>query len=148
MKGAETRSLESGLDEAIHFARMVKEIYNGKVDLKNPDQVVVEALTDNKGLWENLNNSRQCDEKLLRNSIAMMKEMVEKGEVKTIDWTETSKMLADIMTKQGGNGTWIKQVVSRNILDSIFNVMKRKRRRRNIYSYYANLQGGYCYALL
>ena len=107
VKGAETRSLETGLDEAIHFARMVKEIYDGKVDLKNPKQVKVEALTDNKGLWENLNNTRQCDEKLLRNSIALMKEMVEKGEVKTIDWVETSKMLADIMTKQGRNGAWM-----------------------------------------
>ena len=33
VKGAETRSLETGLDEAIHFARMVKENYDGKVDL-------------------------------------------------------------------------------------------------------------------
>ena len=69
----------------------------------------VEALTDSKGLWENLNNTRQCDEKLLRNSISLMKEMMEKGEVKTIDRVETSKMLADIMTKQGGNGAWIKK---------------------------------------
>ena len=45
-----------------------------------------------------------------------MKEMVEKGEVKTIDWVETSTILADIMTKQGGNGAWIKNVVSRNIV--------------------------------
>ena len=86
---------------------MVKEIYDGKVDLKNPKQVKAEALTDNKGLWENLNNTRQCDEKLLRNSIALMKEMVEKSKVKTIDWFETSKMLAHIMTKKGGNGAWI-----------------------------------------
>lgn len=116
VKGAETRSLETGLDEAIHFARMVKEVYDGKVDLKSPKQVHVDALTDNKGLWENLHNTRQCDEKLLRNSIAMMKEMVERGEVRKIDWVETSQMLADIMTKQGGNGSWIKNVVSRNIV--------------------------------
>ena len=45
-----------------------------------------------------------------------MKEMVEKGEVKTIDWVETSKMLADIMTKQGGYGAWIKNIVSINIV--------------------------------
>ena len=38
---------------------MVKEIYDGKVDLKNPKQAKVEALTDNKGLWETLNNTRQ-----------------------------------------------------------------------------------------
>ena len=116
VKGAETRSLETGLDEAIHFARMVKEIYDGKVDLKSPKQVQVDALTDNKGLWENLHNTRQFDDKLLRNSVALMKEMVERGEVRKIDWVETSRMLADIMTKQGGNGSWIKNVVSRNIV--------------------------------
>ena len=116
VKGAETRSLETGLDEAIHFARMVRDIYDGKVDLKSPKQVQVDALTDNKGLWENLHNTRQCDEKLLRNSIALMKEMVERGEVRKIDWVETSQMLADIMTKQGGNGSWIKKVVSTNIV--------------------------------
>ena len=67
-------------------------------------------------MWENLHNTRQCDEKLLRNSIALMKEMVERGEVRKIDWVETSQMLADIMTKQGGNGSWIKKVVSTNIV--------------------------------
>ena len=116
VKGAETRSLENGLDEAVHFARMVREIYDGEVNLKNPNQIKVEALTDNKGLWENLNNSRQCDEKLLRNSIALMKEMIEKGEVQKIDWVETDKMLADTLTKKGGDSWWIKNVVSSNVV--------------------------------
>ena len=114
VKGAETRALENGVDEAVHFARMLSEIYNGKVNLKHPTQVEVIALTDNKGLWENLHNSRQCDEKLLRNSIALIKEMIEQSEVKRVDWVETSSQLADILTKKGGNGTWIKQVISRN----------------------------------
>ena len=114
MKGAETRALENGLDEAIHFARMVKEIYEGEVNLKYPKQIEVNALTDNKGLWENLNNTRQCDEKLLRNSIALVKQMVENKEVKRIDWVETNGMLADALTKAGGNGRWIKDVISRN----------------------------------
>ena len=52
VKGAETRALESGLDEAVHFARIVREIYDGKVNLKQPKQIDVNALTDNKGLWE------------------------------------------------------------------------------------------------
>ena len=95
VKAAETRSLENGLDEAVHFARMIKEIYEGKVNLKSPGQIEVEAMTDNKGLWENLHNSRQCDEKLLRNSIALMKEMIEKKEVKRVSWVKTDEMLAD-----------------------------------------------------
>ena len=117
VKGAETRALENGLDEAVHFARMLHEIYEGEVNLKQPKQIEVNALTDNKGLWENLNNTRQCDEKLLRNSIALIKQMVENKEVKRIDWVETDGMLADALTKIGGNGRWIKNVISRNNLE-------------------------------
>ena len=102
------------MDEAIHFARMVAEIYDGTVDLKNPAQIPVEAKTDNKGLWENLNNSRPCDEKLLRNSVALVKEMLSRREVSTVDWVATSNMLADVLTKKGGDGSWIKDVLSHN----------------------------------
>ena len=116
VKGAETRALENGLDESIYFARMINEIYSGKVDLKNPKQIPVKASTDNKSLWENLNNSRQCDEKLLRNSIALVKEMVERCEVETVDWVETSNMLADTLTKRGGSAWWIKSVMEQNEL--------------------------------
>jgi len=116
VKGAETRSLEDGLDEAIHFARMTREIYDDVVNLKDPKQIEVEALTDNQGLWENLNNTRQCDEKMLRNSIALIKEMIDKHEVSSVDWVETHNMLADILTKRGGNGLWIKNVISKNII--------------------------------
>ena len=114
VKGAETRALENGLDEAVYFARMLKEIIDGEVNLKTPKQIDVEAATDNKGLWENLYNTRQCDEKLLRNSVALIKEMMEKSEVKEVRWVATSLMLADILTKKNGNGSWIKKVVSTN----------------------------------
>ena len=114
VKGAETRALENGLDEAVHYARMIKEIYDGAANLKNPKQIKVEAVTDNKGLWENLNNTRQCEEKLLRNSIALVKEMVEKSEVEKVHWVETKEMLADTLTKTAGNGSWVKDVMERN----------------------------------
>ena len=114
VKGAETRALENGLDEAIHFARMMKEIFDGKVELKNPKQVEVVALTDTKGLWDNLNNSRQCEEKLLPNSVALIKEMLEKNEVKSVKWVETEEMLADVLTKRGGNSGWIREILTNN----------------------------------
>ena len=116
VKGAETRALENGLDDSIHFARMIQEIYEGKAYLRSPKQIPVRAATDNKSLWENLNNTRQCDEKLLRNSIALVKEMVDRGEVETVDWVDTSNMLADALTKKGENSDWIKNVIKRNEL--------------------------------
>ena len=95
---------------------MVREIYDGKIDLKQPKQIEVVALTDNKGLWENVYNTRQCDEKLLRNSVALIKEMIELKEVKKVEWVETKKMLADVLTKRAGNGKWIRNVVEQNIV--------------------------------
>ena len=115
VKAAETRSLEDGLDEAIHYARMTREIFDGFVDLKNPTQIEVEAVTDNKSLWENLHNTRQCEEKMLRNSIALIKEMVDRSEVKNVEWVDTHDMLADALTKKGGNDAWIKQVLRHNL---------------------------------
>ena len=61
-------------------------------------------------------NSRPCEEKLLRNSVALIKEMLEKGEVTTVDWVQTSRMLADILLKNGGDGIWIKSVLSHTIV--------------------------------
>ena len=108
--------MENGLDEAIHFARMISEIYEGKVDLKSPAQIEVEAATDNKSLWENLHNTRQCEEKLLQNSIALIKEMLDRSEVKKVDWVETNEMLADSLTKRSGLGSWVKKVITYNHL--------------------------------
>ena len=116
VEGAETRAMENGLDESIYFARMFAEIYAGKVNLKKPRQIPVKAVTDNKGLWENLYNTRQCEEKLLRNSVALVKEMLEKSEVEIIDWVDTKNMLADTLTKKGRNAMWIKSVIERNEL--------------------------------
>ena len=135
--------MEDGLDEAIHYARMVREIFDGVVDLKNPNQIEVKAVTDNKGLWENLNNTRQCEEKLLRNSIALIKEMIDRSEVKTVEWVDTHDMLADALTKKGGNDFWIKDVLRRN---TVFKKMKEittkeEGRRNNIH---VELQEGYC----
>ena len=45
-----------------------------------------------------------------------MKEMMENSEVKQIEWVETSRMLADVLTKKSGGGNWIKAVISKNVI--------------------------------
>ena len=61
------------------MARIIKEVYFGSIDLKNPDQIPVTAKTNSKSLWENLNNTRQCEEKMLRSTIAGINELVSLG---------------------------------------------------------------------
>ena len=117
VKSAETRALEEALDDGVNIARLVAEIYNGKINLKEPAQLPVEAFTDSKSLWESLHNTRQCEEKILRNSIAGMKELFDLKMVKDVNWVPTQKQLADCMTKQGKNAGWLLSVGSRNNLE-------------------------------
>ena len=117
VKSAETRALEEAIDDGVNIARLVSEVYSGKVDLKKPVQIPVEALTDSKSLWESLHNTRQCEEKLLRNSIAGIKELMELKMVEDVHWVPTRKQLADCMTKRGKNSDWLLQVARNSRLD-------------------------------
>ena len=101
MKSAETRSLDDGLDDAIHSARVIMEVYTGTINLKEPAQIPVTARTDSKSLWESLNNTRQCEEKLLRSTVAGIKELLELGHVTSVDWVPADQQLADCLTKKG-----------------------------------------------
>ena len=63
VKSAETRSLERGLEDAIYLARMIREVYTGKV---SEDQIPVEAKIDSKTLHDSLNSTKQVNEKTIR----------------------------------------------------------------------------------
>ena len=118
VKTAETRAIDEAIDEAVHVARIIKEIYNGYVDLKKPSQIPVTALTDSKSLWESAYNTRQCEEKLLRNTIASIKEFLLEGKVQSIDWVPTKLQLADPLTKKGSKdkANWLLEIGSGNKL--------------------------------
>ena len=115
-KGAETRALDDAIDDAVNTARLVREIYNGNINLKSPEQIPVRALTDSKSLWDSLHNTRQCEEKLLRNSVAGIKELLDLKMVEEVDWVPTDQQLADCMTKKGKKAEWLLKVSRNNML--------------------------------
>ena len=117
VKSAETRALEEALDDAINIARLVAEVYTGKENLKEPAQIPVEAFTDSKSLWESVHNTRQCEEKILRNSIAGIKELMDMKMVKEVSWVPTQQQLADCMTKRGQTSGWLLRVARSNKLN-------------------------------
>ena len=117
-KAAETRALDDALDEGVHIARILKEIYHGNIDLKAPAQVSVEAVTDNKSLWESIHNTRQCEERMLRSTIACMKELLMMKMIDSIQWVPTHKQLADGLTKKGRRTDWLMNVLESNTLKS------------------------------
>ena len=117
VKSAETRALEEAIDDAVNVARLVSEVYTGKVNLKEPAQIPVNAFTDSKSLWESIHNTRQCEEKILRNSIAGIKELIDLKMVEEVSWVPTQKQLADCMTKRGQSSEWLLRVASNNMLN-------------------------------
>ena len=72
------------------------------------------AFVDSKSLWESLHSTRQFEEKLLRNSIAGMKELMQCGAVEKIQWVSTDKQLADCMTKKGKNASQLLDIAREN----------------------------------
>ena len=117
VKSAETRALEEAVDDGINIARVISEVYKGNINLKEPEQIPVIAFTDSKSLWESLHNTRQCEEKLLRNSIAAMKELIALNMMDDVLWVPTQKQLADCMTKHANNSDWLMKVARNNILE-------------------------------
>ena len=86
------------------------------LDPPSPKQIPVTALTDSKSLWDSLHKTRQCEEKLLRSSVAGIKQVIELKMVEDVDWVPTAEQLADCMTKKGKRAEWLLQVSSRNRL--------------------------------
>ena len=127
VKSAETRALEDGLDDGVHTARLVSETYKGTINLRKPDQIPVIAKTDSKSLWESIHNSRQCEEKMLRNTIAGIKELIQLGMIDSVDWVSTDNQLADCLTKKGAasKSDWLLGVASNNTLKKEREVWRR-----------------------
>ena len=76
------------------------------------------AKTDSKSLWESVYNSRQCEEKMLRNTIAGIKQLIELKMLNSLEWVSTFDQLADCLTKKGNKNKadWLLQIASDNML--------------------------------
>ena len=72
------------------------------------------GFTDSKSLWESLHSTKQCEEKLLRNTVAHMKDMIEVGLVTDIILVSTDNQLADCMTKKGNKSANLLSVIQHN----------------------------------
>ena len=96
VKTAETRSLERGLEDSIHLARMIKEIFTGKV---SEAQLPVDVRIDSKTLLDSIQSTKQVDEKTIRHLIAWIKEQVSERKVDRIEWICSEEMIADVFTK-------------------------------------------------
>ena len=103
---AEALSLCDGLDNAIYLRDLIEEILN-----VSPHTIKIHARVDNQSTVDALNSTTAVHEKRLRREIGSMKQMCERGIVKSIDWVPGSEQLADVLTKRGVNGCELLQII-------------------------------------
>ena len=107
-KTAETRAADKATDDAIYFARLIKEIYTG---VKSLDQLPVIVYTDSRPTIESIYSTRQVDRKTVRHVIQSMKDALERGEVSEFKYSNTKEMLADVLTKDSVRNTELHDTV-------------------------------------
>lgn len=105
---AEALALSDGLSEAMYIQKMVSELLHLKVPIV--------AHVDSKGLVDQLHSSKLVLERRLRIDIGMIKEMLERNEVKTVTWCATDKQPADVLTKRGASGVRLLDMLSQGKL--------------------------------
>ena len=105
---AETLSMSEAIDMSVFIATLYAELTKGKPDPKSLD---ILCVTDCKSLLDALKSSKFVLEKRLRIELSAIKEMIENGQLKDIQWCDTTKQLADCLTKCGASSLTLRKTL-------------------------------------
>ena len=94
------------VDDSLCLARQISLLLNTELKVK--------VFTDSRPLLESLGSSGQVEEKLLRQSIASLKQNLEDGEISQYSWISGHKIVADIFTKQGSEREALEEILIDN----------------------------------
>lgn len=103
---SETLALVEALDDACFLRKILSELGVG-----TPHGPPIESFVDNRSLVENVRSTKSVSEKKLRIDIAAIKEMLERGELKSVSWVESKAQLADALTKRGVSSQNLKKII-------------------------------------
>ena len=84
---AETLALEEALESYFMIRSLLCEVSNKET---HPDIFLVHCYTDNKSLVETVNSTKTLTEKQLKVDICIIREVIEKQEVKQISWCDNN----------------------------------------------------------
>ena len=104
---AETLALLDGAETAVYLSHLIGEIFSLK-DGKLP----VNCYTDSKSLVDALHSTKSVEDKSLRISIAVLMDMMNSGEVTSVQWVESGEQLADCFTKAGASSVKLIKAIS------------------------------------
>ena len=102
---AEACAMTEALDTAHFISKVLSEIlFNEPINAKVVQhRIPIKAYTDNESLYRNTHSTTMASEHRLRIELAIIKQMLEKNELHTFEWTPATQQPADCLTKQGAS---------------------------------------------
>ena len=76
------------------------------------DLFPVYCYIDNKSLVDTINSTKTLTEKRLKVEVCIIREMIEKQEVKSVSWCDSNSQLADCLTKVGDSSEKLLHVLN------------------------------------
>merc|ERR1712105_249762 len=96
------------VDDSLCLVRQLEEMLNTKIETR--------MFTNSRPLLESIGSSGQIEEKVLRQSVASLKQNLEDGEVGSFAWIVGTEIVADVFTKQGSQ----REALDKIVLDNVF----------------------------
>ena len=94
-----------------HISFSTLQLQLSEILLKNARKFAIECYVDNYSLWENVHSTKSVTEKRLKIDLACIKEILEKRELSSVKWVDSSNQLSDCFTKRGTNTEKLLQVI-------------------------------------
>ena len=104
---AETLALVDCASAAIYIRHIIEE-------LTEPGELPINLYTDNKSLLDTLSSAKSVDDRRLRIDIAVLQDMIQKKEIRTVSWVDSAHQLANCLTKRGASAEHLRAVISRD----------------------------------
>lgn len=111
---AECLALQEASETAFYLKTILAEILGVGVE-----QIKIECYTDNKSLKESLHSTRTLEEKRLILDEAILKDMIQKGEIHKVHWIESQLQIADPLTKGTASSQRMLEVLGQGSLKTL-----------------------------
>ena len=110
------------VDLACHAANQISQMLLGEdikswhngIDIKN--RMPVKIFTDSLATLESVASTHQVERRLMRSSIADLKQKLEENEVESYGWLQDEDMVADILTKDMRDKFGLDEIIKENRL--------------------------------
>ena len=93
---AETLALLDAAEAGVFLSKMICQAINVSCP-------VVGYFVDNRSLVEAVHSTKNVEDKMLRINMSVLRDMLDQGDISSVEWVQSTKQLANPLTKKGAN---------------------------------------------